>query len=103
MNLHFKKQDFARLRDEMVEKAVFRRGVPGFSASDRGRPDNLAAIHRCIHDGSIFCARDGLMIRVNGRTGAARARSDSSRSKAIGRTPRLIQINTQTWLRLKLG
>ena len=43
------------------------------------------------------------MIRVNGRTGAARARSDSSRSKAIGRTPRLIQINTQTWLRLKLG
>ena len=27
MNLHFKKQDFARLRDEMVEKAVFRRGV----------------------------------------------------------------------------
>ena len=27
MNLHFKKQDFARLRDEMVEKAIFRRGV----------------------------------------------------------------------------
>lgn len=27
MSLHFKKQDFARLRDEMVEKAVFRRGV----------------------------------------------------------------------------
>ena len=27
INLHFKKQDFARLRDEMVEKAVFRRGV----------------------------------------------------------------------------
>jgi len=27
MSLHFKKQDFARLRDEMVEKAIFRRGV----------------------------------------------------------------------------
>ena len=26
-NLHFKKQDFARLCDEMVEKAIFRRGV----------------------------------------------------------------------------
>ena len=41
----------------LLARSASRICLSGFSASDRGKPDNLTAIHRCVHDGSARAAR----------------------------------------------